>query len=84
MEHIKLIRDSSQNRKSYQLPAAQLAICDIPYRLGVRLTALRSASDSLWKPVSRWKNISIDMFSMTESKYYQRQQSMATQTTLEF
>lgn len=46
MEHIKLIRDSSQNHKSYQLPAAQLAICDIPYRLGVRLTALRSASDS--------------------------------------
>lgn len=84
MEHIKLIRDSSQNHKNYQLPAAQLAICNIPYRLGVRLTDLRSASDSLWKPVSRWeKNISIDMFSMTESKYYQRQQSMASQTTLD-
>ena len=59
MEHIKLIRDSSQNHKNYQLPAAQLAICDIPYRLGVRLTDLRSASDSLWKPVSRWKKTSV-------------------------
>lgn len=44
MEHIKLIRDSSQNHKNYQLPAAQLALCDIPYRLVARHTVWRLAS----------------------------------------
>ena len=34
MERIQLIRDSFQNYKGYQLPKAQLVICDPPYRLG--------------------------------------------------
>lgn len=34
MERIKLINDSFQNWKSYNIPAAQLILTDIPYQLG--------------------------------------------------
>ena len=84
MEHIKLIRDSSQNHKNYQLPAAQLAICDISYRLSGKAYRFEVSKRFFVEACeSMEKSISIDMFSMTESKYYQRQQSMATQTTLD-
>ena len=34
MERVKLIRDSFQNYKGYQLPKAQMIICDPPYKIG--------------------------------------------------
>ena len=39
MENVELFNDSFQNYKSYQLPKAQLILCDPPYNLGIKAFA---------------------------------------------
>ena len=39
MENVELFNDSFQNYKSYQIPKAQLILCDPPYNLGIKAFA---------------------------------------------